>query len=88
MKTVRPEAPTPQNVAEMATEKAKLPRRVLLGIFGSADAPAALVRNNKGDTDRVSVGDTVDGDTVLAIGDDNIVITQGGRSEVLRLPAG
>ena len=88
MKIIRPESATPQNVAKLATESARLPRRVLLGVFGPANAPAALVRTNRGDVETVGVGDKIDGDTVAAIGPDSIVISRRGRNEVLRLPSG
>ena len=80
--------PTPDKVKELATEEARLDRFALLGIFGSANAPSALIRLPKGDTQKVDIGDRVNGRTVQAIGADQVVLSGSGSQMVIRLPRG
>ena len=87
MATTKQEA-TPEGVAQLATERVHLDRVALLGVFGSAEAPAALVRQANGDTTRVHVGDTVAGGTVPAIGEDRVVVSRSVGQKILRLPKG
>lgn len=79
---------TQKGVAQLATQTVHLDRIALLGIFGTQSAPAALVREADGDTQRVSVGDRVAGGTVTAIGDDRLVLSRATGQKVLRLPKG
>jgi hypothetical protein len=83
-----PQEPTPSKIAEIATQQVNLPPLALLGIFGSIDAPAALVRETSGKTTRVVPGDAIDRYRVAAIGDDRLILTRGARSRVLILPQG
>ncbi|KIN61369.1 Pilus assembly protein PilZ [Sulfitobacter noctilucae] len=78
--------PTPENVADLATETISLPKRALIGIFGSETAPAALIRDTRGDIHRVTPGDTVEKRTVAAIGTDRVILSKGSRTETLLLP--
>jgi hypothetical protein len=78
--------PTPEKIADLATTKAHLPRLALIGIFGSATVPAALVREKSGTTTRVSTGDKIARHTIAAIGADHIVLARGAQTKVLRLP--
>ena len=88
MTTETPQEPTPNKIAEIATVQVNLPRLALLGIFGSIDAPAALIRETSGKTTRVVPGDAIDRYRVAAIGDDRLILTRGARSRVLILPQG
>lgn len=78
--------PTPASVAKIATEKAALSRVALIGTFGSASHPGALVREENGDISRVEVGDTFDGGVVAAIGKDSLVLNRNGATKTLKLP--
>lgn len=80
--------PTPTGVAQLATQRVRLERLALLGVFGTQVAPAALVREANGDIQRVSVGDRVAGGTVTAIGEDRLVLSRATGQKVLRLPKG
>ncbi len=80
--------PTPPTVTQHATEQARLDRVALIGIFGNPNAPHALVRLPRGNTQKVSVGDTVARGTVAAIGTDRLVLSRTGTNETLRLPQG
>lgn len=77
---------TPQTVAEIATTQTKLDRTTLIGTFGSASAPGAIIRLRNGETARVMVGDTLDGQTVRAIDDSRVMLSRAGRQTVLSLP--
>lgn len=77
---------TPQTVAEHATERVHLPRLALLGVFGTSQHLAALVRTKSGQIARVSTGDTVAGGIVVTIGEAQLVLKQRNRTKVLRLP--
>lgn len=88
MSTKTDGTPTPEAVETHATEQASLGRIALLGIFGAADDPSALVRLPRGITQTVTVGDTVAGGTVAAIGEDQLVLSRLGAQQVLRMPQG
>jgi type II secretory pathway component PulC len=75
-------------VEEHATQKARLARVALIGIFGSTQSPRALIRLPRGDTQAVTLGDRVAGSTVEAIGADRIVLSRMGRRETLWMPQG
>lgn len=83
-----PETETPSIVAEHATQQAHLPNTALLGVFGTTEAPRALIRLPQGKTRTVSVGDTVAGGKVEAISDDRIVLSRMGSQQILRMPQG
>lgn len=80
--------PTPQKVVELATERAKLDRTALIGTFGSTLAPGALIRLPSGGFEKVAVGDDLAGGTVMAIGEDRVVVSRMGSDLVLTLPQG
>ena len=88
MSTKETQEPTPAHVADHATEQARLDRTALIGVFGSASAPGALVRTSNGDIERVTVGDTVAGGTVTAIDERQVLLTTGNRTRALKLPKG
>lgn len=88
MSNTEPQQPTPAKVAELATTEARLGRTALIGIFGSASAPGALVRTPNGRIARVGIGDKVAGGTVAAIGEDELVLRMGSRTKALKLPRG
>lgn len=79
---------TPQNVAESATQSAKIPGNgpLLLGVFGSESAPEALIRLPGGKTETVAVGDSVAGQKVMAIDETRIALARGGKARWLELP--
>lgn len=80
--------PTGSTVARAATQENALPRaRVnLIGVFGKPSAPKALVRIRNGRTERVGVGDRVDGGTVTSIGQGRLTYRKGSRDLVLEMP--
>lgn len=80
--------PTPPKVEKLATQKALLGRTALLGIFGTAAAPNALILFPQGETRIVSIGDTIGKDIVLAIGKDHLVVARKGTQHILHLPRG
>mgnify|MGYP003110714258 CR=1 FL=1 len=80
--------PTPPTVEKFATKEAKLERTALIGLFGSASAPKALIRLPRGETRTVTVGDRIAGGTVGAIGEDRLVLLRGNRQEVMQMPRG
>lgn len=77
---------TPPKVAELATESARLDRLAVIGIFGTADAFAALIRGSNGAVQRVTVGDTVARQTVAAIAEDRVILARGNKTQTLKLP--
>ena len=80
--------PTPDDIAEKATQSARLPALALIGIFGSSDAPSALIRDRNGDIQRVSVGDTIANRTVAAIDADRVILARGSQTKTLTFPKG
>jgi hypothetical protein len=88
MSTTETQEPTPEHVADLATEQTRMDRTALIGIFGSASAPGALVRTPNGEIARVTVGDSVAGGTVAAIADGQLLLAFGSRTKALKLPKG
>lgn len=86
MTTADIQIPTPQNVADLATQSARLPALALIGIVGSATAPAALIRDRDGTISRVSPGDSFGKHTVAAIGGDRVILARDNRTTTLTLP--
>jgi hypothetical protein len=80
--------PAPAKVERLATQEAHLPRTALLGIFGTEDAPSALVLLPQGKTQIVGVGDKIGKGIVVAIGTDQIVLARSGTQHILRMPRG
>lgn len=85
--TPRPSIPSSASVAEQATQARAINLRQvnLLGVFGTANNRAALVRLSNGNVVRVSVGDTLDGGRVSAISDTELRYVKRGRNEVLTI---
>lgn len=86
MSTAEIQQPTPENIAELATQIVELPKLALIGIFGSQSAPAALIRTRKGKIARVSLGDRLANLTVTAIAKDRVILTRGSQTKALSLP--
>ena len=80
--------PTPPEVEKLATQQARIEGTALIGIFGTPQAPHALIRLPRGETQSVSVGDSIAGATVEAIGEDLLVLSRMGSEQVLRMPRG
>lgn len=79
---------TPEATLAAATTQDALPkaRLSLLGTVLGPDMSHALVRVGKSKVARVSVGDTLDGATVAAIGEGVLMLSRSGHSERLSLP--
>lgn len=78
--------PTPQKVADLATRQINLDRLALIGVFGSPSSFGALVRLPNSKVTRVKAGDKIAAGTVVAIGEDRIVISRMGSELMLKLP--
>ncbi|MFN3292833.1 MAG: hypothetical protein ACK414_05095, partial [Gemmobacter sp.] len=65
-----------------------LGRTNLIGVFGTANARYALVRESGGRLVRVKVGDRVDGGRVVAIGASDLSYQRGGNTVRLTMPRG
>lgn len=74
--------------ADLATQRGALPLRnlQLLGVAGTEDKRRALLRTAGGQTQLVQVGDRLRQGTVVAIGDDRIVLNGGMGQRTLTLP--
>ena len=88
MATQHDGTPTPPIVESHATEEANLGRIALLGTFGAANAPSALIRLPRGNTQTVTIGDSIAGGTVQAIDADRLVLLRMGTAQILRMPQG
>ncbi len=88
MTTTDIQEPTPETVADLATETVSLSKLALIGIFGSEAAPAALIRDARGTIHRVTPGDAVENQTVAAIGTDRVILSKGSRTRTLTFPQG
>lgn len=80
--------PTPPEVARLATQKASLDRLTLIGTFGSLTDPGALIRDRRGKVHRLMLNDRFSEGTVIAIGDDSVVLARPRGNLVLKLPQG
>lgn len=85
---VIPAAASNDTVAHAATTSAPIPRAkpMLIGIFGSAEAPSALVRLPSGKITEVSRGDRLGPDTVMAVAEDSIILQRGNKAHRLTMP--
>ena len=85
--SVAPRIPSSASVARAATQAGAVDLREvnLLGVMGAPSARRALVRLDNGRVVTVEVGARLDGGQVVAIGDDQLRYTKGGRDLVLRL---
>jgi len=77
-----------QQVAKLATDsnEINLNRVNLLGTFGKPGGFRALVRMPGGQVVNVSVGDSIDGGKVVAIGQNELRYVKSGRNLSLQLP--
>lgn len=89
-KTVKPQYNTNASVARQATQNNAINlRRVnLIGVYGTPSNRRALVRLPSGRYKKVSVGDSIDGGRISAIGDSELRYQKGGRNVVLKIPSG
>lgn len=88
MATPHDGTPTPTIVKTHATQEARLGRIALLGTFGAANAPRALVRLPRGNTQTVTTGDALAGGIVAAISADRLILSRMGNEQILRMPQG
>ncbi len=87
---VSPTGPISTTVARAATDNdaISLGRVALVGVFGTTNNRRALVRMPNGRFKKVTVGDSVDGGRVAAIGEAQLKYTKGGRTVTLTMPQG
>jgi hypothetical protein len=80
--------PTGSSVARAATQSNVLTLRQinLIGVFGKPSNPKALVRLRNGRTERVGVGDRIDGGRVTAIGRGQLSYRKGNKDILLAMP--
>jgi hypothetical protein len=88
MTTIDTGTPTPPKVQKYANQQARIDRTALIGVFGRPDAPRALIRLPRGETHTVAIGDTINGNTIEAIGMDLVIVSRMGTQSILRMPAG
>ncbi|MEM8654493.1 MAG: hypothetical protein AAGF36_07080 [Pseudomonadota bacterium] len=79
---------TNETTADLATQRGVLPLRQLqlLGVAGPEDKRRALLRTAGGQTRLVQVGDSLRQGTVVAIGEDQVVLNGGLGQRTLTLP--
>lgn len=84
----QPTGPVPRSVAEAATIESAINLRQinLIGVFGSPGNRRALVRLANGQTVRVTIGDSLDGGRVTALGDNVINYVRRGQTIALGVP--
>jgi len=78
--------PTPAKVKQLATEQAHLDRTALLGIFGAQNSLRALILTSSGKTKTVSLGDRINGSTIVAIAPDQVVLSRHNTQKIMHLP--
>lgn len=85
----QPSGATPSSVAQAATDTGVFNFRSvsLIGISGGEGDRRALVRLQDGRLVRVTVGDSLDGGRVRAIGKDSLNYVKGGRSHSIKMPS-
>lgn len=83
-----PTGPVPGGVARAATEANVLNLRELnlIGVYGASNARMALIRTSRGQYVRVTVGDSLDGGRVVAIGENALNYVKRGRTYTLQMP--
>jgi len=86
--TTTPSEPSSGKVARTATTSAPLDpdQPILLGTFGADNGRGALLRLTGGEVRKVRVGDDVEGDPVVAIGEDSVVLAHNGYARRLSIP--
>ncbi|WP_299612194.1 type II secretion system protein N [uncultured Tateyamaria sp.] len=79
---------TNRTTADLATQRGALPLRnlQLLGIAGPEENRRALLRTAGGQTRLVHVGDSLRQGTIVAIGEDRIILNGGMGQRTLTLP--
>ncbi|MGP6085936.1 amidophosphoribosyltransferase [Antarctobacter jejuensis] len=83
------ETATPEAVITAATTTVKgdLGGLILLGTFGTGDAPKALIRTAEGEVVTLQPGDKIGRDPVIAIEDGRIALNKSGTTNWLTQPA-
>lgn len=87
MSFIDDEAGTPAPYGKIATTRASLSDTMVIGIFGSSDRPAALLRAADGTITRVTSGDAALGGVVTTIDAARVIIVTRRGQRVLELPA-
>ena len=59
-----------------------------VGVYGNSKSRRALVRLSNGKRQMVTVGDTIDGGKVAAIGKSELRYIKGGKNITLKVPQG
>ena len=85
-----PDVPSNPRVTKKATIQnvLNLRRTNLIGVYGNSKSRRALVRLSNGKRQMVTVGDTIDGGKVAAIGDSELRYIKGGKNITLKVPQG
>ena len=85
-----PDVPSSPRVTKKATIQnvLNLRRTNLIGVFGNSKSRRALVRLSNGKRQMVTVGDTIDGGKVAAIGESELRYIKGGKNITLKVPQG
>jgi hypothetical protein len=82
-------APAPTPVKQQRSTASANPantKLVLVGIFGSASDPHALLQLPNGSMQRVRTGDRVQGVQVAAVGPEGVRLRGSGQDALLRMP--
>ena len=85
-----PDIPSNPRVTKKATIQnvLNLRRTNLIGVYGNSKSRRALVRLSNGKRQMVTVGDTIDGGKVAAIGQSELRYIKSGKSITLKIPQG
>ncbi len=85
-----PEIPSSPLVTQKATVQnvLNLRRTNLIGIYGNSKSRRALVLLSNGKRQMVTVGDTIDGGKVAAIGNSELRYIKSGKNIILKVPQG
>ena len=85
-----PDVPSSPRVTKKATIQnvLNLRRTNLIGVYGNSKSRRALVRLSNGKRQMVTVGDTIDGGKVAAIGESELRYIKGGKNITLKVPKG
>ena len=85
-----PDVPSSPRVTKKATIQnvLNLRRTNLIGVYGNSKSRRALVRLSNGKRQMVTVGDTIDGGKVAAIGESELRYIKGGKNITLKVPQG
>ena len=85
-----PDVPSSPRVTKKATIQnvLNLRRTNLIGVYGNSKSRRALVRLSNGKRQMVTVGDTIDGGKVAAIGESELRYIKSGKNITLKVPQG